>query len=367
MQPEAAPTLASVIDTDVVVVGAGPVGLFQVFELGLLEMRTEVVDTLPYVGGQCIEIYADKPIYDIPGIPVCTGRELVERLQQQIAPFKTRFHLGQEVRELRELSPGNIQPDGLRFELLTAAGTHLRCKAVVVAGGVGSFQPRGLKLPGLDRFAGTQMLFDAPPAQASAGQRVVVAGDGDVAVELALQLAQAAAADGQAGPASVALLHRRDELAATPENVARLHALCASGKLAFEVGQPVGFDQADGRLTQLQLAGADGSTRALPLDLLLVQMGLSPRLGPIADWGLGLAQRQVIVDTERFQSSVPGIFAVGDINTYPGKKKLILCGFHEATLAAYGAARMVFPDERKPLQYTTTSPRVHALLGVGPV
>ncbi len=355
MQQGAAP-----IETDVVVVGAGPVGLFQVFQLGLLEMRAEVVDTLPYVGGQCIELYADKPIYDIPGLPYCTGRDLVQRLQQQITPFKTTFHLGQEVRELREIDTADAPTGGPRFALSTSQGTQFRCKAVIVAGGVGSFQPRGLKLPGLEPFSGTQMRYDAHDTAALAGQHVVVAGDGDVAVDLALQLAQQT----HDGPASVTLLHRRAELGASAERIAQVHAFCAAGRLRFEVGQPIGVEVAAGRLTHLQLAGADGGTRALPLDMLLVQLGLSPRLGPIADWGLGLVQRQVVVDTERFQTSVPGIFAVGDINTYPGKKKLILCGFHEATLAAFGAARLVFPDERKPLQYTTTSPRLHKLLGV---
>jgi len=217
-----------------------------------------------------------------------------------------------------------------------------------------------LKLSGIDAFNGSQLLYRVPDATRFAGQNVVVLGDGDSALESALHLAQAVSGR----PASVTLVHRRNEFRAAPELVQRLHGACAAGELRFVAGQPTGFRRAGERLHELQLMSGDGSDQNLRADALLVLMGLSPRLGPINDWGLALERRQVLVDTEKFQTSTPGIFAVGDINSYPGKKKLIVCGFHEATLAAYAAASHIHPDRAVPLQYTTTSPRLHQLLGV---
>jgi thioredoxin reductase (NADPH) len=339
------------IETDAVVIGAGPVGLFQVFELGLLEIKAHVIDSLPVSGGQCIELYADKPIYDIPGTPVCSGRELVDRLLKQIEPFKANFHLGQQVNGVQR------QADG-RFLIETSAGTTLLAKAVFIAGGVGSFQPRRLKIEGLAPFEGTQ-LFYAAPSTSLAGQRVVVIGDGDAALECALTLTTQ--------QANVTLMHRRDEFKAAAQTIDAVRQLRAQQKLQFIAAQAVGIEQADGRLTALQVATADGTTHALPLNTLIVLTGLSPKLGPIADWGLALERKQLVVDTEKFETSVPGIFAVGDVNTYPGKKKLILCGFHEAALAAFGAAAHVFPGKPVHLEYTTTSPRLHKALGVSPI
>lgn len=353
---------AAPIETDALVVGAGPVGLFQVFQLGLLEMRAQIVDSLPEAGGQCVELYGDKPIYDIPALPVCSGRELVQRLQQQIAPFDAGFHFGQVLTTLQR------EDDG-RFLARTDRGTAFRAKVVVIAGGVGAFQPRTLKIDGLARFEGSQLLYRLPDAADAAdaastalppAPQVVVAGGEAGAVAAALRLADSGR------HAGVSLLHRRDVFHAEPEALARLAALRASGAVRVVAGQVTGFDEAGGRLTALQVALADGRVQPLPADLLLVQLGLSPRLGPIADWGLRLEHRQLVVDTESFETDVPGIFAVGDVNTYPGKKKLIVCGFHEATLAAYAAARHVFPQQRVLLQYTTTSPRLHQLLGVAP-
>ena len=341
------------IETDALVIGAGPVGLFQVFELGLLDMRAHVVDSLPVPGGQCIELYADKPIYDIPATPLCTARELVAKLLKQIEPFQPTFHLGQQVDAVEREADG-------RFRIESSNGTRWRAKAVVIAGGVGSFQPRRLKVEGLRAFEGTQVLFSAPDDATTtlAGRRIVVIGDDDAALNWALRLAPIA---------KVTLMHRRDEFnKATPETVAQVRELRASQRLQFVAAQATGFEQADGRLAALQVLGADGVARSLPLDTLLVLTGLSPKLGPIADWGLALERKQLVVDTATFETSVPGIFAVGDVNTYRGKKKLILCGFHEATLAAFGAAARVFPDKPMHLEYTTTSPRLHQLLGVAP-
>ena len=344
------------IHTDALIVGAGPVGLFQVFQLGLLEVKAQVVDSLPAAGGQCAELYPDKPIYDLPGLPVCSGQELTERLLQQIRPFGAGMHFDQEV------SAVQTQPGGDRgsFVVQTSTGTRFSTRVIIVAAGAGAFMPRPLKLPGIEAFVGSQLFYRAAHATRFEGQHLVVLGDGDTAIKTALQLAHAA----PGGPESVTLVHRRDQFRAEPALVERLHAACVAGALRFVAGQPTGFVRAGDRLHELQLMTGDGSTKNLRADALLVLMGVSPRLGPINDWGLALERRQVLVDTEKFQTSTPGIFAVGDINSYPGKKKLIVCGFHEATLAAYAAARLVHPDRTMPLQYTTTSPRLHQLLGV---
>jgi len=341
------------IETDAVIVGAGPVGLFQVFELGLQEVRAHVVDSLPSVGGQCVELYADKPIYDIPGLPFCTGRELAERLARQIEPFNAGFHLEQQVSVL------NARDDG-RFDVATSAGTRFLAKVVVVAGGVGAFQARRLKLDGLDRHRGTQLFEHATTLQAQAGKRVVIVGGGEAAARAAID----AADGGVAAPSSVTLIHRRDALDADEPALERLRELRASGAVSFIAGQPEAIVDDAGRLAALSVLGSDGTTRTVPLDALFVLLGWSPKLGPIADWGLALERKQLIVDAERFETSTPGIFAVGDVNTYPGKQKLIVCGFHEATLAAFAIAERVWPDRAQPLQYTTTSTKLHKLLGV---
>jgi thioredoxin reductase (NADPH) len=349
--PSAAPVTA--IETDAVIVGAGPVGLFQVFELGLLEIRAHVIDSLPFVGGQCIELYADKPIYDIPATQVCTGRELISRLQQQIAPFSASFHLGQQVDSIRKLDDG-------RFEVDTSAGVRLHAKAVVIAGGVGSFQPRRLKVEGITAFEGKQLFYSGAETADVSSKNIVIIGDGDAALELALRATE----PGPQQAASVTLMHRRDDFKAAEETIAAVQEQRNQGCIAFVAAQAVGIEQNDGRLGALQVLTSEGATRALPLDALFVLTGLSPKLGPIAEWGVALERKQVKVNTETFETSTPGIFAVGDVNTYPGKKKLILSGFHEAALAAFGAAPYVFPGKAIHLEYTTTSPRLHRVLGV---
>ena len=347
--------MAPLLETDAVVIGAGPAGLFQVFELGLLEIRAHVIDTLAVPGGQCIELYPDKPIYDIPGLPFCTGRELTDRLLQQIQPFGATFHLNQEVASVQR------QADQ-RFLVQTSQGTRLLSKTVFIAGGVGAFQPRTLKVPGLERFHDQQVFYRVRDPAAFAGQHLVVMGDDDTALGWAIHFAQ----EGPQQACSVTLLHRRDAFRAAPATVERMRALRESGAMRFTAGQIVGFEETEGRLTHLQITGADDRIQTVPVDSLLPFLGLSPKLGPIAQWGLALERKQLVVDTEKFETSEPGIFAVGDINTYPGKKKLILCGFHEATLAAFAACAYVFPGEKAQLQYTTTSPRLHQLLGVSP-
>jgi thioredoxin reductase (NADPH) len=342
------------IETDAVIVGAGPVGLFQVFELGLLEIKAHIIDSLTYPGGQCIELYPDKPIYDIPAVPMCTGKELTDSLLRQIEPFGATFHLGQEVAQVQR------QDDG-RFFVETSKGTRFLTKTIFIAGGVGSFQPRLLRVDGLARFNEEQVFYRVKNPAPFAGKNLVIVGGGDSALDWALNFAQ----PGPHQAESVILIHRRDGFRAAPASVARMKEMCDSYEMQFIVGQVTGFEAEDqGRMKALKVTGGDGVTRVVPLDMLLVFFGLSPKLGPIAEWGLSLERKQIIVDTEKFETNVPGIFAVGDINTYPGKKKLILSGFHEAALAAFGAAPYVFPDKRIMLQYTTTSPKLHKVLGV---
>ncbi|KAF1018471.1 MAG: Ferredoxin--NADP reductase [Paracidovorax wautersii] len=349
------PARSESIATDALVIGAGPVGLFQVFQLGLQDIRAHVVDALPYVGGQCAELYPDKPIYDIPAIPVCTGRELADRLLDQIRPFAPTMHLGQQVTHLQRRDDG-------RFDVATDKGTAFIAKTVFIAAGVGAFQPQRLKAEGLAAFEDRQLFYRLRESSALAGQRVVIVGGGDSALDWALALAEAR----EHAPASVTLLHRRDGFQAAPASVTRMRALCEAGRLRFVVGQVSGFETEGERLARIAVTAPDDSISQLPLDTLLVFMGLSPKLGPIAEWGLALEKKQLTVDTARYETSEAGIFAVGDVNTYPGKKKLILCGFHEATLAAHAAGTLVYPERRALLQYTTTSTHLHALLGVAP-
>lgn len=340
-----------VIETDALILGAGPAGLFQAFQLGLQELHSHIVDVLPYAGGQCAALYADKPIYDIPGVPVCTGRELVASLQQQIAPFAPQLHLGQEVTAFSTLADGRLQ-------LTTSAGTQFVARALFIAAGIGAFQPRRLRIEGIDAFEGGALHYHLPEHQAMAGRHLVVAGGGEEAVAAALACAQAA-------PASLTLLHRRDAFEAEPAQLAALQALRDAGRVQVVTGQPTGFvANAQGQLAQLVLSHAEGPDTPLALDLLLVRQGLSPKLGAIADWGLAMERKQLAVDPARCATSLPGVYAVGDINHYPGKKKLILCGFHEATMAAYDAAERLQTARKVVVEYTTTSTRLHGLLGV---
>ena len=341
------------IETDAVIVGAGPVGLFQVFELGLLEIKAHIIDSLAYPGGQCIELYPDKPIYDIPAVPVCTGKELTDNLLKQIEPFGATFHLGQEVTIVRKRDDG-------RFDVETSKGTRLLTKTIFVAGGVGSFQPRLLKVDGLEAYNDRQVFYRVRNPAQFAGKNLVVIGGGDSALDWTLNFVQ----DGPNRAESVILVHRRDGFRAAPASVGRMRELCDAYEMQFIVGQITGYEEKDGKLTGAKVTGADGVTRVVPLDVLLVFFGLSPKLGPIAEWGLDIERKQLKVDTEKFSTNTPGIFAVGDINTYPGKKKLILSGFHECALAAFGAAPIIFPDKKIHLQYTTTSPKLHKVLGV---
>jgi thioredoxin reductase (NADPH) len=337
------------IEAEVVIVGAGPCGLFQVFELGLLGISAHLVDSLAHPGGQCAELYPDKPIYDIPALPVCGAQELVDRLMQQIRPFNPTFHLGQEVTELTRREDG-------RFTLRTVTGTTFNTGAIVIAAGVGSFQPRRIGLPGAEAFEGDHIRYRVRDAHLLHGKRLVVFGGGDSALDWAIELAPKAA--------SLALVHRRSEFRGAPASVMKMRELVAAGRMRHVEGIPHALNIDNGALRGVTVKGLDGALHSLDSDHLLVFFGLHPKLGPIAEWGLELEKKALKVDTEKFQTNVPGIYAVGDINTYPGKKKLILSGFHEAALAAFAIQHHLYPQKKQFLQYTTTSPIMHKRLGV---
>ena len=343
---------AHTIHSDAVIVGAGPVGLFQAFQLGLQDIRSHIIDALPHVGGQCVELYADKPIYDIPGIPVCTGRELVAQLQIQVKPFAPTFHLNQEVTQVVRMD------DGL-LSVRTSTQQHFICKTLFIAAGVGAFQARKLAVDGAAELESMHVHYRLGDASRFAGQDVVVLGGEESAVAAALKLTLKTHA-----PKSVTLMHRRDVFTAEPVLLQAMRDAVAAGKLQLQIGQPTALLSTAQHLHTVQVATPDGQTIERPAQHVLAFLGLSPKLGPIANWGLAMERKQLVVNTETFVTDVPGIFAVGDINTYPGKKKLILCGFHEATLAAFGAAAIVHPTRKTLLQYTTTSTELHRLLGL---
>jgi thioredoxin reductase (NADPH) len=334
---------------ETVIIGAGPVGLFQIFELGLLGISTHIIDSLGQPGGQCTELYPDKPIYDIPALPVCGAQELIDRLLEQAKPFKATFHLGQEVTELRVLGNG-------KFHVATSTGTRLTAGAVVIAGGVGSFQARRLSIPGVEQFEGKTVHYRVRSAGDFFNQDLVICGGGDSALDWTVAFCGKAR--------SLTLVHRRAEFRAAPATVARMLDLVAAGKMQLLQGNAVALRKDAERLTGLEVQTADGQMRTIPVDHVFAFFGLHPKLGPIAEWGLEMEKRALKVDTEKFQTSVPGIFAIGDINSYPGKKKLILSGFHEAALTAFAIQHHLFPEKRQFLQYTTTSPIMQKRLGV---
>ncbi len=338
-----------IIETDALIIGAGPCGLFQVFELGLLGIHSDIVDSLPAAGGQCSWLYPDKPIYDIPAVPVCTGQELIDSLMKQITPFKAGMHLGEEVIAL--------QPENGRFRACTSAGKEFLARTVFVAGGVGSFQPRKLKLPALDALEDKSVHYRVREPGRFKGQNLLILGGGDSALDWALALAPAAA--------QLTLVHRSDQFRAAPASVAAFRKLVSDGRARLiEFGHVVAFNADGQRLLDVDVKQDDGALQKLAIDHLFAFFGMSPKLGPIAQWGLEMERKALRVDTASFQTNVPGIFAIGDICDYPGKKKLILSGFHEAALAAFAAKALIEPGKKVHLQYTTTSPLMQQRLGV---
>lgn len=344
--------MTETIKTDALIVGAGPVGLFAVFELGLLDIKCHLVDILPKIGGQCAELYPEKPIYDIPGFPVVTGQELIDNLMKQIEPFGPTFHLGQMVESLESIGTA----DAPMFRVKTDAGTIFETKSVLIAAGGGSFQPKKPPIAGIDAYEGKSVFYAVRKMEDFRDRTILIVGGGDSALDWTLNLQPLAK--------RVILMHRRDEFRAAPHSVEQMRALVADGKMDLVLGQVMALKGENGQLEAATIRGTDNANFDLACDRMLPFFGLTMKLGPIADWGLNLAENLIPVDTEKFETNVPGIFAIGDINAYPGKLKLILSGFHEAALAAQKVHRYVYPEKRLLFQYTTSSSSLQKKLGV---
>jgi thioredoxin reductase (NADPH) len=337
------------IKTDALIIGAGPVGLFAVFELGLLDIKAHLVDILDKVGGQCAELYPEKPIYDIPGIPYVTGQGLTDALMEQIKPFGPTFHLGEMIESIERIG------DPL-FRVTTDRGKIFEVKIIVIAAGGGSFQPKRPPIQGIEPYENTSVFYAVRRMEQFRDRRLLVVGGGDSALDWTLNLQPLAK--------RLTLVHRRDDFRAAPDSVNKMRALVASGAIDLRIGQVTTLEGADGQLTAAVIKGNDGALTTLECDTMLPFFGLTMKLGPVANWGLNLEENLVTVDTEKFETSEPGIFAVGDINTYPGKIKLILCGFHEVALMSQKAHRYVYPEKRLVFQYTTSSTSLQKKLGV---
>ncbi len=335
-------------ETDVVIIGAGPCGLFTVFELGLLDIKCHLIDILDRPGGQCAELYPEKPIYDIPGYPVISGQELTDKLMEQIKPFDPKFHFNQQVDELERLDDG-------RFRLKTDDNEEFICKVVVIAAGGGSFTPKRPPIEGIENFEGTSVHYSVRRMAEFEGKDLLIVGGGDSALDWTLNLAPIAN--------SLTLVHRRDKFRAATDSVNKMLALREEGKIDFLLGQMTELKGANGQLEAVTIKGPEGETD-VKTNCLLPFFGLTMKLGPVADWGLNLHENLITVDTEKFETSEPGIFAVGDINHYPGKLKLILSGFHEAALMAQRANEIIYPDRKVIFQYTTSSSSLQKKLGV---
>jgi len=345
---DATPAAAAPIETDAVIIGAGPVGLFAVFELGLVDIKAHVIDILDKPGGQCAELYPEKPIYDIPALPIVTGQELTERLMEQIKPFGAELHLGERIDSLQRTADD-------RFLLRTDAGTEFLCKIVVIAAGGGSFTPKRPPLAGIEAFEGNSVLYSVRRMEALKDKRVLIVGGGDSALDWTLSLQPLAK--------SLTLLHRRDDFRAAPHSVEKMRKLVESGDVRLMIGQVTSLHGSGNQLEAATVNTKNGEEK-IDVDVMLPFFGLTMKLGPVADWGLQLNENLIPVDTEKFETSEKGIFAVGDINTYPGKLKLILSGFHEVALMAQQAHKYVYPGKKLLFQYTTSSSSLQKKLGV---
>ena len=344
--------MTETIKTDALIVGAGPVGLFAVFELGLLDIKCHLIDILPKIGGQCAELYPEKPIYDIPGFPVVTGQGLIDNLMKQIEPFGPTFHLGQMVEGLESIG----KAEAPLFRVTTDAGTVFETKTVLIAAGGGSFQPKKPPIAGIEAYEGKSVFYAVRKMEDFRDRTILIVGGGDSALDWTLNLQPIAK--------RVILMHRRDEFRAAPHSVDQMRTLVADGKMDLVLGQVMGLKGENGQLEAATIRGTDNVNFDLACDRMLPFFGLTMKLGPIADWGLNLAENLIPVDTEKFETNVPGIFAIGDINAYPGKLKLILSGFHEGALAAQKVHRYVYPEKRLLFQYTTSSSSLQKKLGV---
>lgn len=341
--------MAETIETDVVIIGAGPVGLFAVFELGLFDLKCHLIDILDRAGGQCAELYPEKPIYDIPGMPVVSGQELTDQLMEQITPFNPQFHFNRMVTGLTRESDGG-------FTVETDEGELFRARVVVIAAGGGSFQPKRPPVPGIEEYEDSSVFYSVRRMEEFRDQDLVIVGGGDSALDWTLNLAPIAK--------SLTLVHRREAFRGAPESVNKMHALADAGKINFQLGQVTGLKGENGVLSAVSIKTNDGEEVDVTATRLLPFFGLTMKLGPVANWGINLDENLISVDTEKFETSEPGIFAIGDINTYPGKLKLILSGFHEAALMTQAAKRIVHPDEKVIFQYTTSSSSLQKKLGV---
>ncbi|ACB95958.1 NAD(P)/FAD-dependent oxidoreductase [Beijerinckia indica] len=343
--------MGEAIVTDVVIVGAGPAGLFAVFELGLLDIKSHLIDILAKPGGQCAELYPEKPIYDIPGYPRVNGQELVDNLLAQIEPFHPTFHFGEMVERLEVLGT----PEAPSFRVHTSGGEIFESKVVIVAAGGGSFQPKKPPIEGIEAFERKSVFYAVRKMEDFRDKHVVIVGGGDSALDWTLNLHPIAK--------RITLVHRRDDFRAAPHSVNSMRELVAAGHMDLRLGQIVSLRGEAGELSAVVLKGSDGEAE-IACERLVPFFGLTMKLGPIADWGLNLHENLIPVDTEKFETNVSGIFAIGDINTYPGKLKLILSGFHEGALAAQKVHRYVYPDKRLSFQYTTSSSSLQKKLGV---
>jgi thioredoxin reductase (NADPH) len=341
--------MSETIKTDALIIGAGPVGLFAVFELGLLDIKAHLVDILDKVGGQCAELYPEKPIYDIPGIPYITGHGLTDALMQQIKPFHPTFHLNEMVTTLEKIG----EP---LFRLRTDAGKTFEAKCVVIAAGGGSFQPKRPPIQGIEPYEEKSVFYAVRKMDAFRDKRLLVVGGGDSALDWTLNLQPIAK--------SLTLVHRRDEFRGAPDSVNKMRALVAAGNMDLKIGQVTALEGAEGVLSACSIKGNDGSLARIEVDCMLPFFGLTMKLGPVANWGLKMEEELIPADTSTFETSVPGLFAIGDINSYPGKLKLILSGFHEAALMAQKAHRYVYPEKKLVFQYTTSSTSLQKKLGV---
>ncbi len=337
------------IETDVVIVGAGPVGLFAVFELGLLEIKCHLVDILDRPGGQCAELYPEKPIYDIPGHPEISAQGLIDSLMKQIEPFHPEFHFSQMVESLERLDDG-------RFGLTTDAGTTFRCKAVVIAAGGGSFQPKRPPVAGIEAFEGSSVHYAVRRMDDFRDHDIMIVGGGDSALDWVLNLQPLAK--------SMTLVHRRDEFRAAPDSVHKMRGLVAEQKMQLLIGQVTSLVGSDGQVDHAMVKDKEGNELEVKATRVLPFFGLTMKLGPVANWGLNLNENLITVDTSTFETNEPGIYAIGDIITYPGKVKLILSGFHEGALMAQAVHGVVYPDKRLVFQYTTSSSSLQKKLGV---
>lgn len=326
------------ISTDICIIGAGPVGLFAVFEAGLLKMRCHLIDTLPQVGGQLSEIYPQKPIYDIPGYPEIKAQELVERLMEQIAPFDPGFTLGERVESLEKQDDGS-------FIVGTNDGSSIHCKVVVIAGGLGCFEPRKPEIEGLLNFEGKGVEYMVKNPETFRNKRVVLAGGGDSALDWAIFLSDIAG--------RVTLIHRGDTFRGAPDSAEKVHELANSGKIDLILQSNLLSISGNEHLKEVSFIGRDQVKRSVETDFLIPLFGLSPKLGPIAEWGLTIDKSAIQVNTFDYSTNIDRIYAIGDINTYPGKLKLILCGFHEAALMVQSAFKYVYPDQKLSFKYTT--------------